>query len=500
MSAASMSPESARTKFDIDWRRFLLTALVLAISAAAASWAAHAYGDVAAALIFVLGITVAGALCGLASALLASLAAFLIYNFYLTEPALSFRLATGRDLAPLIIFNLCGLVAGVLAGRLKDYTEAARSSNRQLGNLLGLSRALQSAARIQDVADTLGKVAYELVGIQLALFRVSPQGLEIVGSLPASAAWQMLATQALTSETQTIAEGGLVATRLEDSDGLQGVMIIELCGQVRLDPTFIDALRNLAVLAMQRAVLSEEIAERRAAMRAEELKTALLGSVSHDFRTPLTAISASASSLITYREELDAPTSARLLQGIVDECERLNRYTANLLELSRLEADIVPVGVTTLSVAELIGSAITRVRARAGRRTIERADGNDVLVNANAALFELVLVNVLDNAIIYSDDATLISISIDLDNDRCRLVVADQGYGIPKDDLHRVFERFHRVSRAEPAPRGSGLGLAIAKGFVEALDGKIEAQVPGIGQVGARIIISLPVAEKVPPL
>ena len=116
-------------RLHLDRAGLFRTAIVLTLSVIAA-FAVHPLGEVAAALVFVLGITVAGALSGLASALIAALAAFLIYNFYLTEPALTFRIVTGGDLAPLVVFNLCALVSGVLAGQLKDHAQAARSSNQ----------------------------------------------------------------------------------------------------------------------------------------------------------------------------------------------------------------------------------------------------------------------------------------------------------------------------------------------------------------------------------
>jgi two-component system sensor histidine kinase KdpD len=477
-------------------RQALVTALVVAMTALLALAAKALIGPVAAALIFVLGITVTGALCGLVAALAASLVAFLFYNFFLTEPAFSFRFATSRDIAPLVIFNLCGVVAGILAGRLKDHAEAARLGNLRLENLLELSRALQAAARQQDVVAAVAKAAYHVVGARVSLFRPEGAGLAPLEAPPHDPEWQALAERALGTDAPMIEEGERAACRLEGSDGNLGVMVIETFRPGRLDATFVDALANMVALALERAALSEEITESRASARAEELKTALLESVSHDFRTPLAAISASASSLITYRDQLDPPTSARLLHSIVEEGERLNRYTANLLEMSRLEAGGGLAGLQLLSVAEMVGAAIKRVRPRAGDRSIRRCDETDLIVRANAALFELVLHNVLDNAIRYSSDGSSICITIDNRDGYCVLTIADEGIGIPPGDLERVFTRFHRVSRAEAAPRGSGLGLAIAKGFVEALGGTIAASVPGIGSAGTRIVILLPLAEE----
>jgi two-component system sensor histidine kinase KdpD len=482
-------------KLHLGMRDLLATAMIIALSSVAAFALTPDLGEVAGALIFVLGITLAGALSGLAAGLIAAVVAFLLYNFYLTEPVLTLRLASGRDIAPLIVFNLCAAVAGVLAGQLKDRAQAASRSNRQLSGLLRISQALQLAARVKDVAVALSEVAPAELGMRIALFGPRGDGLAPLDEQPRPGAWRDLAAAAITDEA--VRDGMLVAYRLDGSQGLIGVMLVEQADSAPLEPAFAAALVNLAALALERAALSERIAETRAAARTEELKTALLSSVSHDFRTPLTAIAASASSLIDYREQLDLETSLRLLRGIVEECERLNRYTGNLLEMSRLEAGQSPTDLQILSVSELLGAAIQRVRPRAGKRRIVRAPGDaDLLVRADAALFDLVLANVLDNAILYSADGSRIEIETREDDGHCRIAVADEGQGIPAADIDRVFDRFHRVRRPAHSPPGSGLGLAIARGFVEALGGTIAASTPGIGDTGTRIVIRLPLAEE----
>lgn len=481
------------SKMTLDRRGLLLTLIVVIVSALAANFIASRYDEVPAALVFMLGVTLAGALGGLASGLIGAVAAFLIFNFFISEPALTFRLATGRDLAPLVIFNLCAVVTGILAGRLRDRSEAARASNAQLVNLLTLSRALQSAARIPDIVSALNSVADPTLGARLTLFRARPGLLEHLGPSDTNTEVDALATSLIGSERQIVMARSLVGVRLEGSEESIGVLVLKGPRIGGIDPPFLDAFGGIVALALERAILSEQIAERGAAARAEELKTALLSSVSHDFRTPLTAISASASSLRAYRDKLNPETSERFLRQIIDDCERLNRYTANLLEMSKLEAGGNPASSQTLSVAEMVGVAVQRVRPRVGNRIIRSFSADsDLLVIANPALFELVLINVLDNAILYSADGTRIVITAKREGEQCRISIADEGCGIPEADLPRVFERFYRVRRVEASPRGSGLGLAIAKGFVEALEGSIAAHTPGVADSGTTIEIRLP--------
>jgi len=476
---------------DIAW-----SAGSIVLAAAVANLVAHRYGEVAAALVFVLGITVAGAIGGLIAALLAAVAAFLIFNFTISEPVLTLRIANGRDVAPLIFFSLCALVTGVLAGRLRDRTEAARASNLQLANLLTLSRALQSAARLPDVVAVLQDTADPMVGARVTLFQQVGQTLEAAGPSGENEQIHELATSVMTGADAVVTTEALLGVRLEGASGPIGAIVLRGPRVRKLDVGFVDAVARLIALAVERARLSEQIAERRANARAEELKTALLASVSHDFRTPLTAISASASSLLAYGDKLERDTSDRFLGRIVEDCERLNRYTANLLEMSRLEAG-ESASLQLLSVAEMLGVAVQRVRARAGGRTIRTlSPSRDLLVRANPALFELVLINVLENAITYSEDHKLILVTCERGDDEASISVADQGCGVPDEALSRIFDRFYRVSRAESSPRGSGLGLAIAKGFVEALGGRIEARTPGIGLEGTEIVIHLPLVHE----
>jgi two-component system, OmpR family, sensor histidine kinase KdpD len=261
----------------------------------------------------------------------------------------------------------------------------------------------------------------------------------------------------------------------------------------RSEPAFLAALANLGALAIERSGLSDRIATQTANARTEELKSALLSSVSHDLRTPLATISASASSLRAFGDRLEGSIADAMLSGIVEECDRLDRYTGNLLELTRIEAGPSQAGWQLLSVPDMLSAVIRRVRPRLEDRRIERQDAaGDLLVRADAALFELALTNLVENAVLYSPDRSLIRISSRREGEWCRIEVADEGIGVAPDELDHVFERFYRGRNGRAHRSGSGLGLAIAKGFVEALGGTIEAVVPGIGAQGTTIRIRLP--------
>lgn len=459
-----------------------------------AAFASPGLGRVATALLFVLGVVISGSIGGLATAMVAAAAASVCYNFYVSEPIRQFHFGSARDVMPFVAFSLCALVSGILAGRLKRESRAAHLSSKQLAGLLQISEALQSAVRPADIVSVMRSQTDLSATSKIHLYLSREGSFE---SCATDDRLDQMAQLTLQATQNPYRRDGLVAYRLQFGETFDGVLLFENADVTLLSSAFMSSLANLIVLAVERAALTEINAERRAQVRTEELKTALLSSVSHDFRTPLTAISASASSLIDLHDRLDAAARFRLLRGIVNECERLNRYTANLLEMSRLESGHDLTRRQEIGVAETLSAIIQRMRPRAGTRKIETECNDDrLLIAADAALFELVIINVLDNAITYSEDGTRIRVEAALEGQFCVITIADQGCGIPEADQRRIFERFYRVRRAEPSPRGSGLGLAIAKGFVEVMDGKISARAPGLEGLGTTIVIALPNVEK----
>jgi len=444
------------------------TTLAIAVAAATAGvaillepWIDHT----ASALVIVLGVVIAGAMFGLAASVTASIFAFLLYNFFLAEPTMTLGLSTGQDLAPLVAFNLTALVTGALAGRLKDREQSAKLANIRLARLLHTSRALQSTVLPESVVTAIASAG--AVGADL-VFRPydgeSSFGDADVGDYPVTIA----------GETVGSLHVGVTASAVVDQD-------------------YLATVSALIALALERADLLSKAADAIALARSEELKTALLSSVSHDLRTPLTTIIASASSLADYGEALPPDTRLSLLRTIVSEGERLNRFTANLLELSRLQSG-APIPTKILDPADIVASAAKRSRARLDQQLTGRVPAGAYLVRADAQLFEAAVANILENAAVHAGKGP-IEITSRSDGDRFELCISDHGPGIPEVDRERVFDRFHRLDSMRP---GSGLGLAIAKGFVAASGGSVTATTRQDGLPGARIVVRLPLISDGP--
>ena len=259
------------------------------------------------------------------------------------------------------------------------------------------------------------------------------------------------------------------------------------------DERFLLAMLDQGAVALERADFAADAADAEALRRTDRLRTALLNSVSHDLRTPLSTVLGASTTLIDYRQSLSDAVQADLLLSIREEAERLNRYVGNLLDMSRLEGGALSTRRDWTDVREVLTAAQVRVERRLGGRKLDRAFPDELsLIKTDAALLEQALVNILENAIAYSPDGSAIELAAYEDRSNVVISIEDEGRGIPTAELERVFERFRRMEEATDRGKGAGLGLAIAKGFVEAMGGRIAAASPIHEGLGTRILISLP--------
>jgi two-component system sensor histidine kinase KdpD len=219
--------------------------------------------------------------------------------------------------------------------------------------------------------------------------------------------------------------------------------------------------------------------------------------VSHDLRTPLAAISASASSLRRFQTELDAETKAQLLEAIEEQCARLDRLTTNLLNIGRIEGGLDVKQMPVIDAVEVLGSALARVRqVHAGHQFEKDFQIKSGAVRADEPLLEQVFVNVLENAAVHTAAGTTVKVS-SLPQPGCLLIsVEDDGDGIPKADRTRIFERFFQGGSDTRVKSGSGVGLSIAKGFAERIGGSIRACSAERPLRGAKIEIELPLVRE----
>ena len=258
----------------------------------------------------------------------------------------------------------------------------------------------------------------------------------------------------------------------------------------------LEACASQLALALERDQLAIDAAEARIQAESEQVRTALLSSVSHDLRTPLATIAGASSSLLA-GEHLESETRRQLLETLVDEANRLCRLLENILQMSRLESGHVAPNKQWHVLEEIVGSALRRVQCELAGHPVAIDLPDDLpLVLVDGLLVEQVLVNLFENAARYTHANTQIRVSALTEHAWLRLTIADQGPGLPPGAEERIFDKFYRGATTSDTGRGSGLGLAICRAIAQVHGGTITASnQPGSG---AEFVLRLPLAPNAP--
>jgi len=260
----------------------------------------------------------------------------------------------------------------------------------------------------------------------------------------------------------------------------------------------LDALVDQGALAIERVLLVEDMDRVKRTIESDRLRSALLTSISHDLKTPLASVLGAASTMRDLSGGLTDTEKRDLLATVIDESERLNRFIANLLDMTKLESGAIKPNTARHDVGEIVGSALRRAGKILAHHRVKLDVAADLpMLDVDAVLLEQALFNILDNAAKFAPEGSTIRIQGRRDGGFVALRIIDEGEGIPPADLVRIFDKFHRATKGDRVRPGTGLGLAIARGFVEAMHGTVEAANRG-DRSGAVFTIRLPIpaAEK----
>lgn len=486
------------------WRGYLVGASFVAAAGGLSLLLDRRFEEANLAMIFLTAVLGAGVLFGLRPALAAATMAFLTYNFFFLDPLFSFAIGSPADVITLFVFWAAALATGGLAGRVRDQAQAASQRASAIASLLAFSRRLSAAATQGEVATALAEqVAAAARGKAIVLLpdgegiapRAGAPVLEPLGPGDMAAArWAWERGEAAGAGTGTLPNAAWTFHPLQGVRTRSGVVGVEagrLAGGE--GERFILALVDQGAVALERAELAAAAAETEAWRRSDRLRSALLNSISHDLRTPLSTVLGSATTLIDYGPNLEPGVAADLLDSIREEAERLSRYVGDLLDMTRLEGGALNPRHDLTDVRDVLSAAGERIARRLGGRTLVR-DFPPTLsfVRLDATLLEQAVINILENAIAYSPDGTAIEVAVFEDRSNVVLSIEDEGRGIPTAELERVFDKFRRMEISGDREKGVGLGLAISKGFVEAMGGRIAAASPIHDDHGTRVLISLP--------
>ena len=467
-------------------------------------------------MIFLAAVLVCAVSLGVWPAIMAAVLSFLAYNYFFIPPLYTFTIAEPHEFFALLIFLLVAVLTGSLAGRVRDQSDSARKRVATIQTLYDVARKLSGTASLDDVLWIVVRQAAASVKGQVVILLPQGDDLEIRAAFPpedtlgtsedAAARWAFRNGEVTGWRSGTLPNAQFQFQPLRTSRGILGVIgfqpsdrSVPLGGE---DERALAALLDQAAIAIERTQLVAAARDSEAKVENERLRTALLSSISHDLRTPLSSIIGSITTLRRYGDHMPETDQADLLEAIEEEASRLGRFVSNLLDMTKLEAGALDLRRDWVDVSDAVRAAVDRAARAFPHRRIERTTEPDLpLVHGDAVLLEQVIFNLLDNADKFAAGGTPTSVEIALRAGSVDIAVADEGPGIPVDALERVFEKFTRLSGADGRPAGTGLGLAIAKGVIEAMDGTIQAVSPTRAGAaaekahGTRIIVRIPAAE-----
>lgn len=500
---AKAKPARVRRPHAQEWLGHAAAPIGVALATLAALLVDRFSEDVNLALIFLLVVLAVGLRFGLWPAVSAAAVAAFSYNFFFLDPRYTIWIGSGSDVFTFLTFFTVALAAGWLTGRVRDQAAATSRRAAAVTSLLAASRRLSAAAERGQAAHGLAEQLAAATGGQAAVFLPRDGEIEPSAGAPelpsfttgdmAAARWTWEKGEPAGAGTGTLPNAGWSFYPLQGLKTRAGVAAVEPAHvEAETDERFVLALLDQGAVALERAEFAATAADAEALRRSDRLRAALLNSISHDLRTPLSTVLGSASTLLEYGETLKEPVRRDLLESIQEEAQRLNRYVGDLLDMTKLEGGALAPRAEALDVRDVLRAALDRVSRRfAGRRFERDFPASLSLVKADASLLEQAVVNILENAVGYSDEGTPVEVAAYEDRGNVVICIEDEGCGIPTAELERVFEKFRRMEEASDRSKGSGLGLAISKGFVEAMGGRIAAASPIYEGKGTRVLISL---------
>ena len=497
------------------WLPLLVTALVVPVlSVGAITALGYAISDVIAGksiAMFYLAVVVSALGGGRLSAVLAASLSFLAYNFFFIEPRWTFTVAHPDEVIALFMFVGVALVTGSLAARLSEHAAMARRQARSTQALFEFSRKLSGALGLDAVYAAISSHIGATLGLQIVLLVPNEEGELVVAAseppnqqlaadtffLARTACDRKVRTGFLTETTPEAACTFLPILSAQRVLGVLGMSLAERGESLSEEQNLaLVSMLEQAAIAIDRARWARESARAAVSRESERLQSALLSSLSHDFRTPLASITGAATTLRQLGDRMDSSTRDDLLQSIEQDAGQLNRFIANLFDMTRIESGGIKIRREAVDVPEVIERAISRVRAIYPDLMTSLSFAPDLpSAQGDAVLLEQVLFNLLENARKYGGSDRPVAVFARSEAGQVMLAVTDQGKGIPAEDLERIFEKFYRRAKGDGRAAGTGLGLSIARGFIAAMGGSISAESPAARKRGTRFLIRLPIAK-----
>jgi two-component system sensor histidine kinase KdpD len=454
-------------------------------------------------MIFLAGVVYVASRAGRAAAVVTVLGSIFVYDLYFVAPRWSLKPTEPQYWIAFVVMMLVGVMVSHFAARSREQALLAEARAQRAQALNQLALALAKSRTPEAVCDALQAALHSALGVSARAARAVGDGATSLAPLDESQRGFGIDAQTAALALREGREAGAGTPLAPHAPlryvpllvGVRAVAVLVLPPPAPARDTLEDrhllrALANQAAVALERALFERRSVETAIEAERERLRSTLLAGISHDFRTPLTTIVGSATTLLQQGPALDASHREALLRGLLAEAQRLHGLTSNLLDLTRLEEGAIQLWPEWCPADELLEEALAALGPRRAALQIDTDVPGDALVWCDPRLVGQVIVNLLDNAQRHTPPSGRVRVRIEVAADTWCLVVHDQGPGIPAGQEEMVFRKFYRA-RSDGDSAGKGLGLAICAAVAELHGGSIRAANDG----GARFVMSLPQPE-----
>jgi two-component system sensor histidine kinase KdpD len=450
--------------------------------------------------VFLVAILAAAAAFGPWSGFAAALGSFFAYDFFFVEPTFTFDVADPREVFALGVFLAAAVLTGVLAGRLRETADAARQRARTLSLLHDFAERIAVTTDLDEIrALVVRRIAAAIDGPAILVDRLDEAGDAVVASpepvTPTAEELRRIDEVYATGTATDQPSPRFVFRPLVTATGIVAVVGLGPGPGHRHGESeqAIAALIDQAATALERAHFAADRAVAQATAERERLRSALLSSISHDLRTPLATILGSVTSLRQLGDQMEPADRADLLAAIEEETDRLSRFVADLLAMTRLEAGL-DVRRDWVDAADVVAAAADHLRRVHPAHTIRvRIETPPTAIRGEATLLEQVLFNLGDNAVKASKPGRPIDFRVARDGDHLIVAITDHGRGLTPEEIVRLFVRAQPRSPNPTPETHGGLGLAIARRVIGAMGGTIIAESPTPDGAGTRVTLELPI-------
>ncbi len=416
-------------------------------------------------------------------AIIHALSSFFAFSFFFAEPFGSIMVHHDEDLYTILMFLVTSVLVGYMATQHKHNQQKIRLRDLMTDVELELHEKLPKALNTQEVISSFESALtpwkeHCVLVTQNAPWPVHPI-IEAMDEAQKHNMMQLFNINLTPANLELIAkyERENKLYFLHNSRQIVGLLQIAMEDIHYLPKDIFILLLHQVNISLERTRLAAELEKEKIAKENELLRSALLSSVSHDFRTPLTSMIGATSTVLELGEQLSKQQVKELLQTVLDEAQRLNRYTQNLLDMTRLGFGQLRLERTWVSMEEVISATKKRLKPLLTQHELQLDISSSLpLLYVHSALLEQAIFNVVDNAIKFAPASTPIRINCYKSKHKIRVDICDQGPGVPMDEREKVFERFHTAEKGDRRKSGSGLGLTICRGMIAAHGGSVSIE------------------------